>query len=225
MISHTLLKLLLTPAALVCAAATFAQVAMDLSLNRTVYMQYEPIYAAVTLRNDSGRALAFGHDPKHSGGVQLHHLAEPDGGFGIECGEIAPRLQKFRRQPGGRFRAAPQTCVKHPVGDAAEVQRHHQLGQPLPAAAAERLRFGQCPPVHRITAMADATVAETGFAGRILAVRPPLRRKHRRAARRREHMRVVDHRDAKPEQRLRRSEAPFQLVEPRRHRVTPAPAP
>ena len=40
MISHTLLKLLLTPAALVCAAATFAQVAMDLSLNRTVYMQY-----------------------------------------------------------------------------------------------------------------------------------------------------------------------------------------
>ena len=67
MISHTLLKLLLTPAALVCAAATFAQVAMDLSLNRTVYMQYEPIYAAVTLRNDSGRALAFGHDPKLQG--------------------------------------------------------------------------------------------------------------------------------------------------------------
>lgn len=69
MISHTLLKLLLTPAALVCAAATFAQVAMDLSLNRTVYMQYEPIYAAVTLRNDSGRALAFGHDPKLQGFV------------------------------------------------------------------------------------------------------------------------------------------------------------
>lgn len=69
MIYHTLLKLLLTPAALVCAAATFAQVAMDLSLNRTVYMQYEPIYAAVTLRNDSGRALAFGHDPKLQGFV------------------------------------------------------------------------------------------------------------------------------------------------------------
>ena len=46
---------------IVCTAATAsAQMGMDLPLNRSMYMQYEPIYACVTLRNDTGRPLVFG---------------------------------------------------------------------------------------------------------------------------------------------------------------------
>lgn len=67
MISQHLFKMLLLGSVLCGAVNSFAQVAMSLNLNRTVYMQYEPIYAAVTLRNDSGRTLAFGHDPKLQG--------------------------------------------------------------------------------------------------------------------------------------------------------------
>ena len=51
-----------------CAAVTAsAQIGMDLSLNRTNYMQYEPIYACVTLRNDTARPLLFGKHPKLQG--------------------------------------------------------------------------------------------------------------------------------------------------------------
>ena len=54
--------------AALCAAVTVsAQVAMDLTLNRSIYMQYEPIYACVTLRNDSGRPLIFGRKAELQG--------------------------------------------------------------------------------------------------------------------------------------------------------------
>ena len=46
-----------------------AQIGIQVVLNRSVYMQYEPIYACVTLRNDSGRPLLFGNDPKLQGFV------------------------------------------------------------------------------------------------------------------------------------------------------------
>ena len=53
---------------IVCTAATAsAQMGMDLTLNRSMYMQYEPIYACVTLRNDTGRPLVFGKNPKLQG--------------------------------------------------------------------------------------------------------------------------------------------------------------
>lgn len=55
-------KPILTLFAAICAAVSVsAQVAMDLTLNRSIYMQYEPLYACVTLRNDSGRPLLFGN--------------------------------------------------------------------------------------------------------------------------------------------------------------------
>ncbi len=37
-----------------------AQVSMELQLNRSVYMQYEPVYAKLKLRNYSGQPLVFG---------------------------------------------------------------------------------------------------------------------------------------------------------------------
>ncbi len=42
-------------------------VSIQTRINRMVYMQYEPIYACVTLRNDTGRALLFGDDPRLQG--------------------------------------------------------------------------------------------------------------------------------------------------------------
>ena len=44
-----------------------ARVSINLSLNRSVYMRFEHIYACVTLRNDSGRPLLFGSDPALQG--------------------------------------------------------------------------------------------------------------------------------------------------------------
>ena len=46
-----------------------AQIGIEVSLNRDVYMLYEPVYACVTLRNDTGRPLLFGKNPKLQGFV------------------------------------------------------------------------------------------------------------------------------------------------------------
>lgn len=48
-----------------------AQVAVELSLNQEKYMQYEPIYAKVRLRNYSGRPLVFGKDESLRGELLL----------------------------------------------------------------------------------------------------------------------------------------------------------
>lgn len=47
----------------------FAQIGVGLTLNRRSYMQYEQIFACVTLRNDSGRPLIFGSRPELHGFV------------------------------------------------------------------------------------------------------------------------------------------------------------
>ncbi|WP_294507576.1 hypothetical protein [uncultured Victivallis sp.] len=56
-------------ALLICGAVltASAQIGMDLTLNRTNYIQFEPIYACVTLRNDTARPLLFGKNPKLQG--------------------------------------------------------------------------------------------------------------------------------------------------------------
>lgn len=54
-----------------CAFSVAAQVAVELTLNQEKYMQYEPIYAKIRLRNYSGRPLVFGKDDKLQGEVQL----------------------------------------------------------------------------------------------------------------------------------------------------------
>ena len=53
----------------VAAAPLMAQIGIDISLNRSLYMQYEPIYACVSLRNDTGKPLLFGKDPRFQGFV------------------------------------------------------------------------------------------------------------------------------------------------------------
>lgn len=48
-------------------AVVNAQIAIDLSMNRQNYIQFEKIFAKVVMRNDSGHAIAFGHDEKLQG--------------------------------------------------------------------------------------------------------------------------------------------------------------
>jgi len=66
-------------AALAAAALpAAAQIGIEVSLNRSVYMQFEPVYACVSLRNDSGRPLLFGADPRFQGFV-LFDIRDRDG--------------------------------------------------------------------------------------------------------------------------------------------------
>ena len=55
-----------------------AQIGIEVSLNRSIYMQFEPIYACVSLRNDTGRPLLFGSDPRFQGFV-LFDIRDRDG--------------------------------------------------------------------------------------------------------------------------------------------------
>ena len=61
-------KILLLSALLACPML-FARVNISLRLNRVTYMQYEPVFACVTLRNDTGRALLFGKDARMNGKI------------------------------------------------------------------------------------------------------------------------------------------------------------
>ena len=66
-------KLLLTLAflALPGGSLLFGQVGMDLEINRNSFMQFEPVYAKITFRNDSGKALLFGKSPRLQGFLML----------------------------------------------------------------------------------------------------------------------------------------------------------
>jgi len=55
-----------------------AQIGIAMSLNRRVYMQYENIFACVTLRNDTGKPLLFGKDPALQGFVLFDVRDEAD---------------------------------------------------------------------------------------------------------------------------------------------------
>ena len=56
-------------AALGAALPASAMIGIEVSLNRSTYMQFEPIYACVSLRNDTGQPLLFGEDPRFQGFV------------------------------------------------------------------------------------------------------------------------------------------------------------
>lgn len=64
-------RLLLTLTLLLTAVAVQAQVALSLKLGRRNFLQYEPIIATVTLRNDSAQVLVFGEDPRLRGTLRF----------------------------------------------------------------------------------------------------------------------------------------------------------
>ncbi|MDD3153281.1 MAG: hypothetical protein PHS41_00320 [Victivallaceae bacterium] len=49
----------------------FGQIAMSLKMNQQTYMLYEHIHAQLAMRNDSGRAIVFGEDPKLRGTLEF----------------------------------------------------------------------------------------------------------------------------------------------------------
>ncbi len=49
-----------------------AQVSVELALNQYNYMQYEPVYARIRIRNFSGQPLVFGKNEKLKGDLLLH---------------------------------------------------------------------------------------------------------------------------------------------------------
>ena len=53
-------KLLTLLVFLVAASSAFSQISMQIMLNQDAYLQYEPVYVRVSMRNMSAHALAFG---------------------------------------------------------------------------------------------------------------------------------------------------------------------
>lgn len=62
-----LLRIGAVPALLFLGFSALGQVSLEIKLNRTVYMQYEPIFAQVKMRNYSGQPLVFGENEKLKG--------------------------------------------------------------------------------------------------------------------------------------------------------------
>ena len=62
---------ILTALLTLLAPVLSGQVGMSIELNRTAYMQFEPVYAKITFRNDTGKALLFGKSPRLQGFLML----------------------------------------------------------------------------------------------------------------------------------------------------------
>ena len=97
--------------AVLTAMPLAAQVGLSIKLNRMTYMIYEPVHAFVAIRNDSGRALVFGTNPRLQGFILFdirdqHNRRVPKKGNAeisvsdllINAGETKPlffRLDRF----------------------------------------------------------------------------------------------------------------------------------
>jgi len=64
--------------AVAAGMAAQAQIALGLELSREVFIQYEPVFVQVTMRNDSGQTLVFGESPELSGQLNFE-LIDPNG--------------------------------------------------------------------------------------------------------------------------------------------------
>ena len=73
------------------ATEAAAQVSINLVINNGSYIQYEAIYAKVTLRNFSAHPLAFGESKDLQGNLKFE-IEGPDGGFIKPLGELPPML-------------------------------------------------------------------------------------------------------------------------------------
>lgn len=57
---------------LVTASSVFSQISMEITLNQDVYLQYEPVYVRVYMRNMSAHSLAFGESKGLQGTLSFH---------------------------------------------------------------------------------------------------------------------------------------------------------
>ena len=63
--------LIFTVVLVTLTSSLYGQIGMSIELNRTAYMQFEPVYAKITFRNDTGKALLFGKSPRLQGFLML----------------------------------------------------------------------------------------------------------------------------------------------------------
>ena len=89
----------LLTAALAAASPLMAQIGIDISLNRNLYMQYEPVYACVSLRNDTGKPLLFGKDPRFQGFV-LFEIRDRDGRIVPQKKDVGISVTGLIMRPG-----------------------------------------------------------------------------------------------------------------------------
>jgi hypothetical protein len=79
--------------------SSHGQVAMKLLMSRKNYLQYEPVYAKIVMRNDSGRPLAFGHDKKLRGKL-LFEITRHDGTVASRISKDSPSVIGTLLRPG-----------------------------------------------------------------------------------------------------------------------------
>ncbi len=71
-------KWMLVAALTVAGVAAYAQMSVGMKLNRDTFIQYEPVYAQVTIRNDSGQTLVFGGESALQGQLNFE-ITDPLG--------------------------------------------------------------------------------------------------------------------------------------------------
>lgn len=106
-----LLGLLATPAA-------FAQVRVDMALNRSLFIRYEPLIAVVTVTNMSGRELQLADDGNHKW-FSFHIEAVADGGAVRLVPPYNPdySLTPVQIGPGESIKRAVNVTPLYPISD------------------------------------------------------------------------------------------------------------
>lgn len=86
-------------AALTVCCQTFAQVAVNVQLNRKTYHQYEPVIAKVKLKNFSGTPLIFGSSDTFKGEL-IFHIVKPGDTFSRSTELLRVSLDNLILPPG-----------------------------------------------------------------------------------------------------------------------------
>lgn len=96
---RSLKRFLSTLPLLLLALSASAQVSMELFLNRGTYMQNEPVFAKVKMRNYSGQPLVFGKDSKLQGELLFEFVGPDKQVLPLAADDFVPMLGTILR-PG-----------------------------------------------------------------------------------------------------------------------------
>ncbi len=92
-------RLCITLAALALAAQASAQVSINLVINNASFLQYEAVYAKVTLKNFSAHPLAFGESKELQGRLKFE-IEGPFTGFAKQISDELPPMIGVILMPG-----------------------------------------------------------------------------------------------------------------------------
>ena len=77
-----------------------AQIGLQVKMSQMHYLQYEPVYVQVIMRNLSGHALAFGENAKLRGILRFEINSESSGTYALLLKSETPPLRGIILQPG-----------------------------------------------------------------------------------------------------------------------------